>query len=70
MLVIRFRPGGAYAFVGHDMAALTDAVYPLDEIVNGAASSLRDCVLAAPTPAEKFAAAEAWLARRRPEWDE
>jgi AraC-like DNA-binding protein len=64
MLVIRFRPGGAYPFVGHDMDALSDRVFPLEEVIRGASSSLRDRILAAPTPAEKFAAAEAWLLER------
>jgi AraC-like DNA-binding protein len=64
MLVIRFRPGGAYAFVRHDAEALTNAVYPLDDVLSAAATSLRDRILAAPTITEKFAAAEAWLIER------
>jgi AraC-like DNA-binding protein len=62
MMVIRFRPGGALAFVRHDATALTSAVYPLEDVLNGrAASSLRDRVLASRSVPEKFAAAEAWL---------
>src|SRR5262245_38356196 len=62
MMVIRFRPGGALAFVRHDAQALTSAVYPLEDVLNARAStSLRDRVLAARTVPEKFVAAEAWL---------
>jgi AraC-like DNA-binding protein len=62
MLIIRFRPGGALAFVRHDAAALTDAVHPLDDVIG--TTSLRDRILAAPTIAEKFAATEGWLLER------
>ena len=62
MMVIRFRPGGALAFVRHDADALTGAVHPLEDVLSSAvASSLRDRVLAAPTKPGRFAAAEAWL---------
>jgi AraC-like DNA-binding protein len=65
MLVIRFRPGGAYAFVHHDADALESSVHPLDSVLgDSAVSSLRDRVLAAQTIAAKFTAAEAWLAER------
>lgn len=64
MMVIRFRPGGAWAFIRHDAEALTNAVYAFDDVVGIDATSLRDRVLAAPTAAEKFAAAEAWLLER------
>jgi AraC-like DNA-binding protein len=62
MLIIRFRPGGHWAVVRHDAAALTNAVYPLDEVIG--TTSLRDRILAAPTPTGKFAAAEGWLLER------
>jgi AraC-like DNA-binding protein len=61
MMVIRFRPGGAYAFVRHDATAFTNAVHPLEAVLNGRAGSLRDRILAAPTIAARFAAAEGWL---------
>jgi AraC-like DNA-binding protein len=62
MLVIRFRPGGHFAFIRHDADTLTNAVHPLDDVIGR--TSLRDRILAAPTPAGKFAAAEAWLLER------
>jgi AraC-like DNA-binding protein len=61
-LVIRFRPGGAYAFLGHDAAALTDAVFPLEDVFGR--TSLRDRVLGANSVPAKMAAAEGWLMER------
>lgn len=62
MLIIRFRPGGAWAFVRHEAAVLTDAVFALDDVIGE--TSLRDRILAAPTIADKFTAAEGWLLDR------
>lgn len=62
LFVIRFRPGGITAFLGHDAAVLTDAVNQLDVVLG--ASSLRDRVLEGRTPAQKFAGAEQWLLER------
>jgi AraC-like DNA-binding protein len=61
MLVIRFRPGGAFAFLRHDATAFTNSVHALDSVINGRAGSLRDRILEAPTIAGKFAATETWL---------
>ncbi len=61
MLVIQFRPGAAQAIVRHASSSLTSSVHPLTDVMNGAASSLRDRILAAPTIAQKFAATEGWL---------
>lgn len=61
MMVIRFRPGGAYAFVRHDATVFTNTVHPLEAVLNRRAGSLRDRILASPTIVSKFAAAEAWL---------
>jgi AraC-like DNA-binding protein len=61
MMVIRFRPGGAFAFVRHDAAVFTNAVHALDSVINGRAGSLRERILEAPTIPAKFAATEAWL---------
>jgi AraC-like DNA-binding protein len=62
LFVIRFRPGGISAFLGHDAAALTDSVIQLDIALG--ATSLRDRVLEGRTAAEKFAGAERWLHER------
>lgn len=61
MLIIRFRPGGAYAFLRQDAEAFSNAVHRLDDVLKAAAGSLRDRVLEASTTAAKFAAAERWL---------
>lgn len=61
MLIIRFHPGGAYPVVGHDASSLSNAVYPLADVLADAAASLRDRLLEMPTVAEKFVAAERWL---------
>ena len=61
MMVIRFRPGGAFAFVRQDATAFTNSVHALDSVINGRAGSLRDRILEAPTIALKFAAVERWL---------
>ena len=63
MLIIRFRPGGAFGCIGHAADALTDAVFALDDVIDGSAS-LRDRVLEAPDIAAKFKAAESWLSER------
>lgn len=61
MLVIQFRPGAAQAIVRHNASALASSVHPLADVMGGTAVSLRDRILAAPTIAQKFAAAESWL---------
>lgn len=62
LFVIRFRPGGAFAFLQDDAETLTDAVFGLDDVLG--TSSLRDRILEGSTPAERFANAEAWLLER------
>lgn len=64
MAVIRFRPGGAYPFLGFGVSGLTDVVDQLDMVMGGAAASLRDRILAAPTVGEKMACIESWLLER------
>jgi AraC-like DNA-binding protein len=64
MTVIRFRPGGAFPFLGFPAEALNDAVVELDTILEGSGSVLRDRILEAPTLPLKMAAVEAWLIER------
>ncbi|MDX1643972.1 MAG: AraC family transcriptional regulator [Thermoanaerobaculia bacterium] len=64
MVVIRFKPAGAYPFLGFGVEDLTDTVDELDRVLDSAASSLRDRVLEAPTIAEKMVAVEEWLRER------
>lgn len=64
LMVVRFRPGGAYPLLGHDLSALTGDVFALDAVVGAAAASLRDRVLEPVGGPAKVAAAEAWLSER------
>jgi AraC-like DNA-binding protein len=64
MTVIRFRPGGAFPFIGFPAEAISDTVVPLDVALGPAAASLRDRILEAPTLALKMAAVDGWLLER------
>ena len=64
MAVIRFRPGGAFPFLGCAAEALTDAVESLDDVLGAAGASLRDRILEAATLELKMAAVDAWLLER------
>ncbi len=64
MTVIRFRPGGAFPFLGFPAEAITDTVVELDAVLGVAGTSLRDRILEAPTVPLKLAAVEAWLLER------
>ncbi len=64
MVVIRFRPGGAYPFLGFGVEGITDQVDELDAVLGSGSASLRDRVLAATTIETKMAGVEAWLIER------
>ena len=64
MAVIRFRPGGAYPFLGFAVEAITDAVDQLDNVLGEVTASLRDRILEALTVETKMAAIDAWLLER------
>jgi AraC-like DNA-binding protein len=64
MVVIRFRPGGAYPFFGTDIDAITDTVEHLDALISGAVAPLRERLLETPSVALKLAAVHEWLRRR------
>lgn len=64
MVVIRFKPCGAYPFLGFGVESLTDTVDELDLVLDSAASSLRERILEAPTIADKMTAVEEWLRER------
>ena len=66
MIGVHFKPGGANAFFSMPLSELRNNVVALDVFWNGAAVSLRDQLLEAPTPTDKFRILEdALLARRR-----
>lgn len=64
MVIIRFRPGGAYPFLDFAVEGLNDTVDQLDAVFGRATASLRDRILEAPTVDGKMAAVEAWLMER------
>jgi len=64
MMGVHFKPGGAYPFLGFPAAELRDAVVELEQIFGTAAIELRDRLLEAPAPAQKFRVLEAFLLRR------
>jgi len=66
MIGAHFRPGGANAFFGLPLVELRNTVVDLEVFWNSAAETLRDQLLAAPSPTDKFRIFEnALLARRR-----
>jgi AraC-like DNA-binding protein len=64
LMVIRFQPGGAYPFLGHDLSALTNDVASFDAVVGTAADALRERVLEPRGGPARIAAAEVWLHER------
>jgi AraC-like DNA-binding protein len=64
MMVVRFRPGGAYPFLGFAVNEITDTVDELEAVAGPAATSLRDRVLATPGVDGKMSAVESWLLER------
>jgi AraC-like DNA-binding protein len=64
MAVIRFRPGGAFPFLGFDVDAITDTVDELDVVLGRATRELRERILEAPTLPAKMQAVEVWLLAR------
>ncbi|MDH3476429.1 MAG: hypothetical protein OEM59_22345, partial [Rhodospirillales bacterium] len=64
MSVIRFRPGGAFPFLGFAVEGITDTVDHLDAVLGKSTRLLRERLLAAPTVDTKMAAVEGWLLER------
>ena len=69
MIGVHFKPGGANAFFSMPLSELRNTVVDPDHFWNGAAASLRDQLLEAPTPTDKFRILEQtlWSRCRRPE---
>jgi AraC-like DNA-binding protein len=64
MLVIEFRPGGAFPVLGFAAEAISGVVAPLGDVIGTSAASLRDRILAATDAETRIAAAEGWLMER------
>ena len=66
MIGVHFKPGGANAFFSMPLSELRNDVVALEVFWKGAAASLRDQLLEAATPTDKFRILEdALLARQR-----
>ncbi|MCI0536357.1 MAG: helix-turn-helix domain-containing protein [Verrucomicrobiales bacterium] len=61
MMGIHFKPGGAHPFFGFPMTELKDAVVELDAVWGSRSIDLRDQLIEAPSPAEKFRILEKFL---------
>jgi methylphosphotriester-DNA--protein-cysteine methyltransferase len=64
LVAIRFRPGGAHAFLPLPLAAVTNDVVEADTVLGAAVDALRDELALAPTRAAQVRAAERWLLGR------
>lgn len=64
IFAIRFRPGGAHAFFGGSLEALTHEVVAADCWMPGDLAELRERVGLARTRSEQVGAAEGWLLAR------
>ena len=64
LLTVHFKPGGAFPFFDIPVDELANQKTPLAELWNGDAGPLRERLLAARFPADKFAVIEAVLERR------
>ena len=55
MVVIRFKPGGAYPCLGADVEGITDTVAQLEDVIGYVSTLLRDRILEARTVDERLA---------------
>jgi AraC-like DNA-binding protein len=63
-MAIHFRPGGAYAFLGIPLGDLEDLSVGLDDIWGRSGHELHQRLIAAPSPAARFAILEGFLLAR------
>ncbi|HAB16806.1 MAG TPA: helix-turn-helix domain-containing protein [Verrucomicrobiota bacterium] len=61
LIGIHFKPGGATPFLGLPAIELRDRVIELDSLMDSAVNDLRDALLEAPTPQDKFRILEKFL---------
>ncbi|MEQ9264562.1 MAG: AraC family transcriptional regulator [Balneolaceae bacterium] len=64
MFVIRFKPGGAIPYLHRPLDEVSNSVIPAEELFGDSIFQFRDQLLAAETPADKYAAAERFLSAR------
>ena len=61
---VAFRPGGAHALCGGDMAAMAGRDIDLHDLFGASAGQLRQRLLETPAPARRLALLESWLRQR------
>lgn len=64
MLVIRFKPAGAHPFLHEPVHEFNDRVIPAENVFGDGILELRERLLCAAAPRDKFALVDAWLAAR------
>jgi AraC-like DNA-binding protein len=64
MIGVHFKPGGASAVLGVPASALQDQVVDLSALFNRAAATLRDQLLDATAPDQKFDVLQDWLVQK------
>lgn len=64
MMGVRFKPGGAFPFLGLPVAEITDLVIDMDCLWGGFIDEVRERLLALPTVADKFLLLEQILWQR------
>lgn len=66
-LSVRFRPGGAHAFLGLPLDAVANQVVELDGVLGDEAATLRDRLGVLTDDAARVAEVQRWLLERRPD---
>jgi len=64
MFVIQFKPEGAYPFLHIPIHELNEQILPFEKVLGSGALTLREQILTADEPQDKFKIAEDWLNRR------
>ena len=64
MLVIQFKPYGAYPFVHFPIEQLNEEVLPAEDVFGQEIVALREKIVALESPSEKFESVEQWLRDR------
>ena len=61
MLAIQFKPYGAFPFINKDISDYTNQVVDAQQVFNGNTTTIRNQIMLADSPANKFNTIEDWL---------
>ena len=64
MLVVQFKPGGAYPFLHLEMSQFNDKVIPANQLFGDDVLSLREQLLLQEEASDKFSQVDQWLERK------